>query len=62
MMRVWKRSLILVAMNWLCKFKKLLSLREVVSKIDYTNKNDKDNFPMQHNAKIIERFKYTKEG
>lgn len=45
-----------------CKFKKPLTLREVLSKIDYTDENDIDNLSMQHNAKTIERFKYIKEG
>ncbi|EAH7701686.1 DNA cytosine methyltransferase [Campylobacter upsaliensis] len=45
-----------------CKFKKPLTLREVLAKIDYTNENDIDNLLMQHNAKTIERFRYIKEG
>lgn len=45
-----------------CKLKKPLALREVLSKIDYTNKDDVDNIPMQHNAKTIERFRYIKGG
>lgn len=45
-----------------CKFKKPLTLREVLARIDYTHKDDMDNIPMQHNAKTVERFKYIKEG
>ncbi|MGI0439692.1 DNA cytosine methyltransferase [Helicobacter himalayensis] len=45
-----------------CKFKKPKTLRKVLAKIDYANKDDIDNIPMQHNAKTIERFKHIKEG
>lgn len=43
-------------------FKKPLSVGEALEKIDYTDKEDIDNIPMQHNEKTIERFKYIKEG
>lgn len=45
-----------------CKFKKPLSVGEALKKIDYTAKEDKDNIPMQHNTKTIERFKHIKAG
>lgn len=44
------------------KFKKPLILREVLSKIDYSDKSDLDNEPMKHDKKTIERFKHIKPG
>lgn len=41
-------------------FKNPIKLKECLKKIDYSNKNDADNIPMNHNAKTIERFKYIK--
>lgn len=42
--------------------KKPITIAEALSKIDYTNKKDIDNIPMNHSPKTIERFKYIKEG
>lgn len=44
------------------EFKKPISIGEALSKIDYSNKEDIDNQPMNHSAKTIERFKYIKAG
>lgn len=44
------------------EFKKPISIGEVLSKIDYGNKDDVDNQPMNHSAKTVERFKYIKAG
>ena len=43
------------------KFKKPISLKEALKKIDY-QKDDNDNKPMKHNKKTVDRFKYIKEG
>ena len=43
------------------KFKKPISLRKSLKKIDY-NKDDNDNKPMKHSKKTIDRFKFIKEG
>lgn len=43
------------------QFKKPITIKEALSKIDYTN-DDEDNIPMKHNEKTIERFKYIKAG
>ncbi|MCB9201739.1 MAG: DNA cytosine methyltransferase [Flavobacteriales bacterium] len=44
------------------KFLKPISIGKALSKIDYNNKNDIDNIPMNHSKKTIERFKYIKAG
>ncbi|WRC35998.1 DNA cytosine methyltransferase [Helicobacter pylori] len=36
--------------------------QELENYIDYSNLDDIDNLPMQHNPKTIERFKYIQEG
>ena len=38
------------------KCKKIITTGDALSVIDYNNKNDIDNLPMQHNQKTIERF------
>ena len=43
-------------------FLKPISIGEVLSKIDYNNKNDKDNEPMNHSKKTIDRFKFINAG
>lgn len=43
-------------------FKSPLTLKDVLSKIDYDDKNDLDNIPMNHSPKTVERFKYIKAG
>lgn len=42
------------------KFKKPINLQKCLQKIDYSDKNDIDNIPMNHNAKTVARFKYIK--
>lgn len=48
--------------------KKLLKLppprtvNDALALIDYSDKNDEDNIPMQHNEKTIRRFQYIPEG
>ncbi len=42
--------------------KNYYTVREALSKIDYSNKNDIDNIPMKHAEKTLLRFKYVKEG
>lgn len=44
------------------KFKKPKTVNDALSLIDYKNKNDIDNEPMNHGDKTIERFKYIPEG
>lgn len=44
------------------KFLTPISIGEALSKIDYDNKNDIDNQPMNHSPKTVERFKYIKAG
>lgn len=44
------------------KFKKPISIREVLNSINYSDKSDEDNKPMVHSDKTVERFKYIKEG
>lgn len=44
------------------KYKPLKTVNNALSEINYANKNDKDNKPMQHAKKTIERFKYIPEG
>ncbi len=43
-------------------FKKPFLIRDAFNLIDYSNLDDTDNLPMQHNPKTIERFKYIQEG
>lgn len=43
-------------------FLKPISIGEALKKIDYLDTNDKDNLPMNHSSKTIERFKYIKAG
>ncbi|GAA8693034.1 hypothetical protein HpBT344_01050 [Helicobacter pylori] len=43
-------------------FKKPFLIRDAFNLIDYSNSDDADNFPMQHNPKTIERFQYIQEG
>lgn len=38
------------------------TVNEALNTIDYSNKEDIDNIPMNHNEKTIERFKYIPEG
>jgi DNA (cytosine-5)-methyltransferase 1 len=38
------------------------TVEDALQIIDYTNKNDVDNFPMKHNSKTVERFSYIPEG
>ena len=42
--------------------KKAKTLRNVFSLIDYTDKEDLDNQPMNHKPKTVERFKYIPQG
>lgn len=44
------------------KLPKPITVNDTLSLIDYNNKNDIDNIPMNHSAKTIERFKYIPEG
>lgn len=44
------------------EFLKPISIGEALSKIDYSNKDDIDNHPMNHSPKTVERFKYIKAG
>ncbi len=44
------------------KFKKPILINNALNKIDYSDKNDIDNHPMNHNEKTIRRFKYIPEG
>ncbi|GAA7811458.1 hypothetical protein NP0147_05080 [Helicobacter pylori] len=37
-------------------------IRDAFNLIDYSNSDDTDNLPMQHNPKTIERFQYIQEG
>ncbi|GAA7684118.1 hypothetical protein MMM7_01940 [Helicobacter pylori] len=37
-------------------------IRDAFNLIDYSNSDDADNLPMQHNPKTIERFQYIQEG
>ncbi len=43
-------------------FKKPIALKKALSKIDYSKIEDKDNLPMSHSKKTVDRFKYIKEG
>lgn len=42
--------------------KKLTTVFDALKLIDYTNKDDLDNIPMNHSEKTIERFKYIGQG
>jgi len=42
--------------------KKPRTVFDALSLIDYSNKEDLDNVPMNHAAKTVERFKYIKQG
>ena len=41
---------------------KCRTVGECLEDIDYSNKEDIDNLPMNHNSKTVERFKYIPEG
>jgi DNA (cytosine-5)-methyltransferase 1 len=43
-------------------FKKPITINDALKKIDYSNKNDFDNQPMNHNEKTVRRFKYIPAG
>ena len=43
-------------------FKKPITLKKALSKINYSNIDDKDNLPMNHSKKTVDRFRYIKEG
>lgn len=43
-------------------YKPIRTVNDALLEIDYSNKNDKDNEPMNHSEKTIERFKYIPEG
>lgn len=43
-------------------FKKPITLKKALSKINYANIDDKDNLPMNHSKKTVDRFRYIKEG
>ena len=38
------------------------TVNDALSMVDYSNKEDKDNIPMNHSKKTVERFKYIPEG
>jgi len=44
------------------KYKKPFTINDALSLINYNDKNDIDNIPMNHAPKTIERFKYIPEG
>lgn len=44
------------------KFKKPKTVNDALALIDYKNKDDIDNEPMNHGDKTVERFKYIPEG
>lgn len=44
------------------KYMPVQTVNDALAKIDYSNKDDKDNVPMNHSPKTIERFKYIPEG
>ena len=44
------------------EIKPLRTVNNALSLIDYSNKSDIDNVPMNHNPKTVERFKYIPEG
>lgn len=39
-----------------------ISIGEALKKINYNDKNDLDNLPMNHSVKTVDRFKFIKEG
>lgn len=41
---------------------KCKTVGECLNEIDYSNKDDVDNLPMNHNSKTVQRFKYIPEG
>lgn len=43
-------------------YKEIRTVNDALKLIDYNNKNDVDNIPMQHSPKTVERFKYIPEG
>jgi len=43
-------------------FKQPIVIKEALSRINYQDKDDIDNKPMQHSPKTIKRFKYIKAG
>ena len=44
------------------KFKPAVTIKNALEKIDYSNKNDIDNIPMNHSKKTVDRFKYIEQG
>lgn len=44
------------------KFKKPITINEALKRIDYSNKNDLDNKPMNHSTKTVRRFKFIPAG
>ena len=44
------------------EIKPLRTVNNALNLIDYSNKSDIDNVPMNHNPKTVERFKYIPEG
>ena len=44
------------------KLKKPVTVNDALATIDYSNKDDEDNIPMNHAPKTVERFKYIPEG
>lgn len=44
------------------KYKPVKTVNDALAEIDYEDKSDVDNIPMNHSAKTIERFKYIPEG
>lgn len=44
------------------KYKPVRTVNDALSTIDYDNKEDKDNIPMNHAPKTVARFKYIPEG
>jgi DNA (cytosine-5)-methyltransferase 1 len=43
-------------------YKPVKTVNDALAEIDYSNKKDVDNIPMNHSAKTVERFKYIPEG
>jgi DNA (cytosine-5)-methyltransferase 1 len=44
------------------KFKEPITVGKALSKIDYSNKKDYDNEPMNHSKKTVDRFKFIEAG
>lgn len=44
------------------KYRNVMTINDALSKIDYNDKTDYDNIPMNHSKKTIERFKLIPEG